>query len=234
MFEDEVKATWKRGQGVATLSRADIERMLQPVARRTGRALEVIAWSYVAILGLTVLMAIGAFVNFAGDSTLRTVEVTLALAAAGAGGLTVRLVRHLRGIDRTDRPLLEIVERRLAFAERTYAGWLVVASTAPWALSVAVTTFLGSLRGGYRIEHPGEFTVVTAVMIGVTYLALRFSTAATVYELRAAAHDLRAEVLEATPQVAPRQRRARTTMTVAVGVLAAAVLVTLLLWAGVL
>jgi hypothetical protein len=127
--------------------------------------------------------------------------------------------------------MLETIERRLDFIDRSYEPWLVMASLTPWLLSLAINSLIDSdVEGGYRVNHPIEFVIITAVMIGITYGSLKFSTMATVRELQALLHDLRAETLEATSALVPVRRRARVKLAFGVVLLVLGVVAGLVLW----
>jgi len=230
MFDEDLKALWNRGTGSAPMTRAEIEGLLRPTTRRTGRALEVLAWTYLVMLAATVALALANLPGYRDNPTMLAVEGTLGLVAAGLGALTVRLLVGVRRIGRADGPLVDTVERRLAFAERYYEPWLFAGAATPWLLTLAITTLLDNDGGTYRINQPGEFVLVTAAMFAITYASLRFATAATVRELRALLHDLRAQALDRTPALEPARRRQRVWNVVAVVALSLAVLASLLLW----
>jgi hypothetical protein len=104
-------------------------------------------------------------------------------------------------------------------------------SVTPWLLSMAITTLIDSgVEGGYRVNHPLEFVVVTAVMLGITYVSLRFSTISAVRELKALLHDPSAETLDVTSALAPTRRRARVQFALGTVLLVLAVVAGLVLW----
>lgn len=84
--------------------------------------------------------------------------------------------------------------------------------------------------GTGRVNHPVELVLVTAMMLGFTYVMLRISLAASMQAMRAVLHDLGAEALDATAGVAATRRRARAWMAVGVALLAFGVIAGLWLW----
>ena len=232
MFDDDLKATWARAGKGTPLSRDEIEALLRPTARRTGRGLEFLAWTHIVMLGLTALLALANLPGYRDNPTMLAVEGALGFVAAVFCILTFRLLAGLRRIARADRPLVETVEQRLAFTEQAYGPWLLMASLTPWMLSLAITTLIDNEQGHYRINHPGEFALVTAVMLGITWVSTRFSTVNAVRELRAVLHDLRGQVLDATSALVPVRRRSRAWLVLGVVLLALSVILGLLLWLG--
>jgi hypothetical protein len=230
MIDEDLKALWKRGAPTATLTRGDLEPMLRPTARRADRSLAVITWTYAVMLGVTVVLALANLPGYRQNPTMLAVEGGIAIVSAALAVATTRLMGRLRTMSRADVPLLEAVEARLAFAERNYGRWLWTASATPWLLAHAIVTLIDNQGGVYRVNHPVEFALVTAVMFAITYASLRFATATTVHELRAIAQDLRVEALEATPGLAVARRRSRRWTALGVVLLTLAVLAGLWLW----
>ena len=232
MFDEDLKATWARAGAGPPLSRAEIEGLLRPTARRTGRGLEFLAWTHILMLGATALLALVNLPGYRDNSTMLAVEGALGFVSVAFCGLSVRLLAGLRRIGRPDRPLLETVELRLAFTEQVYGPWLAMATLSPWLFTLALNTLIDNDQGHYRINHPLEFVVVTAVMLGITWASLRFSTVNAVRELRAVLNDLRAQALEATPALGPARRRSRAWLALGVVLLSLGVIFGVLLWLG--
>jgi hypothetical protein len=234
MFDETVKNVWKRGEtGAPPLSRAAIEELLRPAARRTGRALETLVWTLVAMLALSALLAAVNLYGYRANPSMLAVEGALAAVCGVFAALGVRLSVELRRIARADRPLMETVERRLAIYERWFEPWLLVAAATPWLFTLAINTLIDNDHGVYRINHPWEFAVVTAAMLGIMYAALRLSLIPTVREMRAVLHDLRTDAIDETPVIEGVRRRAKIWTVIGVVLLAVAVGFTVMLWLGV-
>jgi hypothetical protein len=232
MFDEDLKALWKRGGREATMSYAEIEHLLRPTARRAHRSLAVITYTYAAMLGATVVLALANLPGYWQNPGMVAVVGAIGIVSAALVLATVGLMRRLRAIDRADQPLIDVVSARLGFAERGYRWWLLMASATPWLLSQAIVMLIDNEAGVYRVNHPIEFAVVTAVMFAITYASLWFATAAAVRELRAIAQDLRAESLEATPTLAEARRRSRVWMAAGVVLLTLAVVAGFWMWLG--
>jgi len=232
MFDDDLKALWKRGGREGTMSYAQIERLLQPTARHAHRIFAVLTYTYAAMLGATVVLALANLPGYWQNAVMVAVVGAIGIVSAALVLATVGIMRRLRAIDRADQPLLEAVNARLAFAERGYRAWLLTASVTPWLLSMAVVMLIDNEAGGYRVNQPIEFAVVTAAMVAITYASLRLATAAAVRELRAVARDLGTESLEATPGLAEARRRSRVWMAAGVVLLTLMVLAGLWMWLG--
>lgn len=233
MLDEDLKAVWKRaGAGTPPLTRTAIERLLQPTARRTTRALATIAWTHCAMLALTAVLAVANLPGYRGNATMLAIEGGLGLVALALGAATLRLIGCLRRLERTDRSLLETVERRLEFTGRWYEPWLLSASVTPWLLTLALNTLIDNEQGRYAIHHPLEFAVVTAVMIGITFASLKLATGTAVRELRALAHDLQTEGLDQVPKLLALRRRTRIWMAIGVVLLSLGVIAGILLWLG--
>jgi hypothetical protein len=230
MFDQDLKDLWKRGAPAATLTLGEIERMLKPTTRRADRALLIITRTYLAMLAGAAALALVNLYGYRQNPTMLAVEAGIAVASIVLVGLTLRLQGRLRTIGRADVPLLQALEARLAFTERDYGPWLVMASATPWLFSQAIVTLIDNQDGVYRLNHPWEFAAVTAVMFGITYASLKFSTETTMREMRAMVQDLRAETLEATPGLAAARRRSRVWLLMGGILLALAVLAGLALW----
>jgi hypothetical protein len=231
MFDETLKATWKRAEaGTPPLSRAELENLLRPVARWSGRALEVVTWLYLALLGVTALLSAANLPGYRGNQTMFAVEIgmlALSLAFAAFSGC---LIAGLRRITRADLSLVQTVERRLAFYERWFGLWLAIGAVTPWMLSLAINTLVDNQGGVYRINHPIEFTVVTGAMVGITYVALKVSLTPGVRAMRAVLLDVRAQALDATAEIAGVRRRTRVLMAFVTGLLVLGVLIGLWLW----
>jgi len=232
MFDDDLKALWKRGSQEATMTHVEIEQLLRPTARRAHRGLAGITLTYAAMLGVTVLLAAANLPGYWQNPTMVAVVSAIGIVSAALVVATMRLMRQLRAIDRADQPLLEAVTARLAFAERGYRRWLIMASATPWLLSQAIVMLIDNQAGVYRVNHPIEYTLVTVVMFAITYASLRLATVTSVRELRAVARDLRADALEATPELAESRRRSRLWLVAGVVLLTLGVLAGLWLWLG--
>lgn len=232
MFDDDLKALWKRGGREATMSYAEIERLLLPTARRAHRSFAVMTYMYAAMLGATVVLAVANLPGYWQNAVMVAVLGAIGIVSAALVVATAGLMRHLRALDRADQPLIEAVNARLAFAQRGYRAWLLMASVTPWLLSMVIVMLIDNEGGVYRVNHPIEFAAVTAVAFAITYASLRFATAAAVRELRAVAHDLGAESLEATPELAEARRRSRVWLAAGVVLLTLAVLAGFWMWLG--
>lgn len=229
MFDEELKDVWKRS-AAATLSRADIEALLQPAARRAGRALQGVVWTNTAMLSAGALLAAMNLRGYRGNATMQAVEGALLVVCGTCAALGLRLLAELRRIARADLPLVETVARRLACQERWFPSWMAVATVTPWLFALAINTWIDNEGGSYRLGHPAEFAAVTAVMLGITYASLRLSLGQTLRELRAVLHDLRAEALDETQDLEARGRSRKTRLVLGVVALVLAVLFTLGLW----
>jgi hypothetical protein len=233
MFDEMIKGTWDRaGTSDPPLSRASIERLLRPAARRTGRALEFLAASYVAMLAVAAVLAAVNLYGYRGNPAMLAVEGGVLTLSAIFAAFGVRIYAELRRIGRADLPLAEAVECRLDFYERRIEPWLLMAAATPWLLSFAINSLIDNEHGTYRINHPVEFGLVSAAMLVGTYAALRLSMIPTVREMRALLHDLHAEVIDETRGVEAIRRRSRAWTAVAVVVLSLGVLVGILKWLG--
>lgn len=231
MFDEELRATWRRGDAdLPTRPRQDLEALLRPTERRTVRTLCGVLATYVALLVIAAVIAVSNIRLYRENEAMLAVELVVALAASVLGAFGVRLWVRLRDSARTDRPLLETIERRLAWYERGFEPWLVAAAFAPWLVTLAINTWIDEEQGSYHVHHPLEFAAVSALMVGLTYGLLRISLAPTAKELAATLHDLRADAFEATPSVEPLRRRTRVWMALAVGLLVLGVAAALVLW----
>lgn len=231
MFDEDLKALWKRGEAtMPPLAPVAIENLLRPTARRSGRSLEFLAWTHVAMLAFTALLAFVNVYGYRDNPTMLAVEAALAAVSVSFTLLGARLIAGLRRIARADLPLVQMVEQRLSFTERWYQPWILLGTVTPWLLVLAINTDADNQQGHYTINHPWEFAIVTAVMLAITYASLKLSTGTTVRELRAVLHDLRAEAIDATPLLADMRRRSRRWMAVGVVLLSLAVLLGVALW----
>ncbi len=231
MFDEMIKGAWSRaGAGAPPLSRAAIEQLLRPAARRSGRALEFLAVSYVVMLAVAALLATASLYGYRGNPTMLAVEGGVLVVSAAFAAFGVRIYSELRRIGRADLALAEAVERRLVFIKQRFDPWLAMAAATPWLLSFAINTLVDNEGGTYRINHPVEFGLVTAAMLIGTYVVLRLSLVPIVVEMRAVLHDLRAQVIEELPRAEATRRRSRAWNAVGVVALALAVLFSLWLW----
>ena len=231
MFEEPMKDAWKRAEAAGPrLSRAAIEQLLRPGARRTGRALESVVLTHVIMLGISVVLAVVNLYGYRANAGMLTIVGALAVLAILSGSFGAWIIARLRRIEPADLPLIESVEHRLSLCGRAFELWLVAAAATPWFLSTLLNMLIDNESGKYRVNQPGGFIVMTAVMFGITYFALRVSLGPTVREMRAMLHDLRAEALDATPQMMLVHRQARRRIIICVVGLAAVVLGTVVLW----
>lgn len=230
MFDEELKAIWARAATEDPLSRAEIESLLRPTARRTGASIEFLAWTHVAMLGITVLLSLANLPGYRNNATMFGIECLLGLVSAIFCAWSLWLVAGLKRIARVDQPLLETVELRLSFIERAYEPWLIVASATPWLLTLGINTLIDNQDGNYRVNHPWEFVAITATMFGITYASLRFSTTDAVRDHRAILHDLRGQTLEATQALEPAHRKSLRGLAILVVLLLLAVITSLAVW----
>lgn len=231
MFDDDLMDTWKRaGSGAAALDREELERMLRPSVRRTGRALGSTLLVYTTVPLATAVLAAANAAHFDGHSTLVALELSIAALAAAFALHAFGLFLRLRAADPARLSLVEGLRRRLALYERSFGTWMLTASVTPWLLSMAINTRLDAEDGVWRVNHPFEFVLVSAAMVAITWFALRVSLRSTVFEMRASLQDLLAEALEATPRVAELRRRTRGWMLALTLLLVASVAVALWLW----
>jgi hypothetical protein len=231
MFDEHTLETWKRaGAGAAPLGREELERMLQPSVRRTGRALTNTLIVYLVVPLATAVLA-GANVSlFAGNTNMVALELSLAVLAATFAAYSFALVLRLRRGDALGQSLVESLRARLDLYERSFGAWILTACTAPWLLSMAINTRIDGSQGTWRVNHPVEFVIVSAVMLGITYVGLRIALRSTVFEMRATLQDLLAEALEATPRVTEVRRRSRGWMLALTLLLVLSVAAALWLW----
>ncbi|MCK6448299.1 MAG: hypothetical protein L6Q99_18075 [Planctomycetes bacterium] len=231
MFDEELRATWRRGDGaVPTRPRPELEELLRPAARRTERTLGGVLATYVALLGAAAVLALSNVRLYRENEVMLAVELVLALVASVLAAFGVRLWVRLWDSARADRPLLETVERRLAWYERGFEPWLVAAAFAPWLVTLAINTWIDEEQGTYHVHQPLGFAAVSALMVGLTYVLLRISLAPTAKELALTLHDLRADALEATPSLGALRRRTRVWMALGVVLLVLGVAAGSILW----
>jgi len=210
MFDEPLQETWKRaGTGAVPFGRDALERRLRPSVRRTGRTLTGTLLVYLVVPFATAVLASTNVSLFAGNPSLVALELALAVLAAASTLHSFLLVRRLRGVDALGQSLVACLRARLDLYERSFGSWMLTASATPWLLSMAINTRIDGSQGTWRVNHPVEFVLVSAAMLGITYAALRLSLRSTVFEMRAVLQDLLAEALEATPRVAEVRRRAR-------------------------
>ncbi|MBL8861177.1 MAG: hypothetical protein JNK02_04115 [Planctomycetes bacterium] len=231
MFDEALKTTWKRAEaGQPPRSRAELEGLLWPVARWSGRALWAALWTSIALLGVTAVLSSLNLRGYRGNATMLVVEGGLLALSLAFLAFSAWLIARLRRIMRADLPLVETVERRLALYDRWFGAWLVVGAMAPWMLSLAINTLIDNQDGTYQIHQPIEFAVVTAASLGVMYVALTASLAPSVRSMRAVLHDVRAQALDATAEIAEVRQRTRRVRAVLAGLLVLGVLAGLWLW----
>ena len=210
MFDEHTLETWKRaGAGAGPLEREELERMLSPSVRRSRTTLTRTLIAYLAIPLATAVLAATNVSLFAGNTNMIALELSIAVLAAAFAAHSFGLVLRLRRGDALAHDLIGSLRARLDLYERSFGAWMLTACTTPWLLSMAINTRIDGTEGTWRVNHPVEFVIVSAVMLGVTYLGLRVSLRSTVFEMRAALEDLLAEALEATPRAAEVRRRSR-------------------------
>lgn len=118
MFDEDLKALWKRGEAtMPPLTPVAIENLLRPTARRSGRSLEFLAWTHVAMLAFTALLAFVNVYGYRDNPTMLAVEAALAAVSVSFTLLGARLIAGLRRIARADLPLVQMVEQQLSFTE---------------------------------------------------------------------------------------------------------------------
>lgn len=231
MFDDQTLDTWKRAEaGTAPISREDLERVLRSSARRSGRTLNSTLLIYSSLPMGAALLAAANVALFAGDTNMVALELAIVALALASTGHSLSLLLRLRREDPSRWPLVESLRRRLELYERSFGAWILTASATPWLLSMAINTRIGFHEGGWRVNHPFEFVIVSAATWVITYVALRVSLRSVVYEMRATLQDLLAEALEATPGVAEVRRRTRGWMALLVLLLTLSVAAGLWLW----
>jgi hypothetical protein len=231
MFDEHTLATWKRAEaGGAPLRREELERALEPSARRSGRALSTTLLVYFVVPLATSVLAASNVAWFAESPTMVAFELSLCVLAAAFAAHSLVLALRLRHDDPAHLPLVDGLRRRLELYERSFGAWMLTASASPWLLAMAINTRIDGAHGTWRVNHPIEFVVVSALMFAITYLALRISLRSAVFEMRAVLQDLVAEALEATPRVAAVRRRTRLWMTLLTVLLVLSVLGGLWMW----
>ena len=231
MFDEHTLDTWKRAEaGGSPPGRKELERMLEPSARRSGRALSATLLAYLLVpLGTAVLAATNV-AHFADNPSMVALELSLCVVAVAFALHSLSLYLRLRREDPAQRPLVEGLRRRLELFDRSFGAWMLTASVSPWLLSLAINTRIDGSDGTWHVNHPVEFVLVSATMVAVTYVALRVSLRAAIFEMRAVLQDLVAEALEVTPLVADVRRRTRGWMTLLTVLLVLSVLAGLWMW----
>jgi uncharacterized membrane protein len=226
-------ATWKRADAAATpRTHAELETLLQPSARRTGRALEAAVWSHLGLLAVALGFALANLGLYRGNATMLAVELGVASAALAGLAFGAWLIARSRAIARANLPLLETIERRLALHGRWFELWAFAAAVTPWLLSLAINTRIDCADGAYRVNQPLTFVAVSLCMVAFCWVMVRVSLAPTVSELRAVLHDLRAQALDETPAIEGVRRRSRTWIVLGVVLLVLGVIAGVRTWLG--
>jgi len=206
---DLIERLWDKRSEDQVMSRDEIAQALRPRVARGSRTMKVHLWTYVAVLLVTLVVQ---GVNVAGywpNATMRALQIALTLGALGRAVFAVHMVGAVWGLDRTDEPLAETVERRLAFLRGKYEVWLWASAASLLLLIWGLNTLVDNAQAEFRINKPLVFCAVQVVAFLLTYGVLKVAHMPVVRVLLAVLEDLEAQIVDRTNAARDWERTAR-------------------------
>ncbi|MGE3342754.1 MAG: hypothetical protein AB7L71_04890 [Vicinamibacterales bacterium] len=150
-------------------------------------------------LGLTLLLhgatqggivVLACFCMIALSASARSLSVVFGVVSAVCLLATTRVWRFWRVARRPDAPVVTSAQRRIAFAEGTFAAWLWVAAFTPALATIMLTILVDSRDGGISVNSPVALGALMFVMTAIGYVSTRAMTVRVVDRLRAGAEEI--------------------------------------------
>lgn len=202
MKNDSLQSLWKKHGEGTPMTHAELDRIV-----RRGLKGSVSGWRFYVGTNLLALLAaiVLGLVNLAGyrgNPPMLAAELGVTLVAGVLLGFGVHVFRELQLIARADEPLMNALQRRLAFVRSKYELWLWAAALSCLLLIFTLATFIDNDNGVYRINQPLVFWGTLVATLLFIYGTGKLATYAPVREMRDALADLEAGTtkrIEATP-----------------------------------
>jgi hypothetical protein len=206
MSEDAIQKIWDEGEGKVVKTREEIEAYLQSRFHRQAFFMPLFIYLNLGVLAVTLVLEILNILGYQDNPTMLAVQsgvtvITVAFIAYG-----VHLLRYLVGMEQVDEPLLARLERRKRFFKTRYEIWMWIMSAGGLLLIFAVNTMMDNQNGQYRVNRPGFFTGIHAVMLLAMYLFLKMSHHPLTRQWKAVQRDLENQITDHTEYVERLQR----------------------------
>jgi len=198
MNDELIKRLWHSQEEEQPMSETALLTALEPRAKRGSRALNHLAWLYLAIQVSTLVLAGANLVVYRSNATMLVVEGGLVLAALGFAAFGVHMHGEVRRLDRRDESLKVGLRQRLSFYRTNTTVWLWLMAFSTAAFSFALNSFIDGTDGHYAINKPLVFVGTNVATVLIVYLSFRMSLDPHLREARAILEDLEAQQLGKT------------------------------------
>jgi hypothetical protein len=207
--KDILQEIWDKGRKEPTMSKAEIEAILQPQIRKSAFSGRILVWTYLALIAVTLVCDGMNICAFRFQPAMLTTGVLLTVLTLVFLAFGVHVLRELTTIEQADESLVAKLQRRLHFYRTKYEIWLVMIALAVAFLTFAVSTLADAQNGHYRINHPAVFVGFSLVQILFMYAILKIGHYALVRESKEILNDLENQVTTGTEQIKALKRRWR-------------------------
>jgi len=189
------------------MSRAEIQAVLQPHVRTSGRSLTALVWIYLAVAIIALIFESMHIYAFRDHPTMLGAGLAATLVTLGIIAFGIHILRDLASTELSDENLLERLRHRMRLYRTKLNLWLWSVALSWVCLTFAVSTLRHSQEEYYVIEQPLIFAAVLAIQLVLGYTILKIGNSLMVRESEAILSDLENQVTEKTGQMQAWKKR---------------------------
>jgi len=205
--KDILQEIWDKKRKEPTMSKAEIEAILQPQIRKSAFSGRILVWTYLVLIAVTLVCEGMNIYAFRSQPAMLTTGVLLTMLTLVFLAFGVHILRELTTIEQADESLVVKLRRRLHFYRTKYEIWLVMIALAVAFLTFAVSTLADAQSGSYRINRPAVFVGFTLTQILFMYAILKMGHYPLMRESKAILSDLEDQVTTKTEHIKLLKRR---------------------------
>ncbi len=198
MAKDIIENIWEKGKNKErTMSRAQIEGLLQPDIRRQSLQMKMLVWIYLIVLIGTACLYIVNIAAYWSNPTMIVIIAILACVSFVGAAYGLYLLQQINESNRADVPLISLLQKRLQLLDEKFEIWYVVIALSVVLLTFAVNIYVDR-KVPYRINNPLLVIAMTVFQFCFIYGINRIAHYPLMRTMRALMQDLQAQVLEQT------------------------------------
>jgi len=164
---------------------------------------------YLAALVVSIVLLSMNLYGYRSNPVMLTVEAVLLLYSLIFLGYGVFIFIKIREINNFSKDLQELLKSKIKFLRFHYEIWLIITAVIVWILSFSLGTLIDNQDGFYRINKPGFYIMISAIMLCFIYFVQKLSAEISLRNLKSILSDLEASCLEQTAQIEQRKKKMR-------------------------
>lgn len=204
MSKDDLQEIWEKQGSTPAMTKADIQAILQPQAKKNAFGLTALLWTWDSVIAGTLVVEGMNVYGLRANPVMLTIQIVLTLLTLMFLGYGIHLIGEMAALDRTADTLVETVRQRLHFYRTKFEIWLWMVAITLFFLSFAVVTMRHNRDGSGHIDRSGFDMIdaaVSVIYVLAAYSLLKLGSYPFVRELKAILSDLEHQITSETDQI---------------------------------